>query len=155
MDSFEFVISMKCSIYIMSYLWNVPSIKCLIYDMSIFAISFYDMTRQQFYTFFSFQFCQHFKCINIISWKKRKEIGPRFFFKGTVGVISSDPLCKDGNYWFTMAPLKTLSEPEFYEFEPRLKSAKNRFQLSAGLNLEILNTILSGTIIIWSAAQIL
>ena len=33
----------------------------------------------------------------------------------------------------------------FNEFEQRLKSAKNRFQLSAGLNLEKLNTILSGT----------
>ena len=37
------------------------------------------------------------------------------------------------------------SVSEFNEFEPRLKSAKNRFQLSAGLNLEKLNTILSGT----------
>ena len=37
------------------------------------------------------------------------------------------------------------SVSEFKEFEPRLKSAKNRFQLSAGLNLEELNTILSGT----------
>jgi len=35
--------------------------------------------------------------------------------------------------------------PEFNEFEPRLKSAKNRFQLSAGLNLETLNAFLSGT----------
>ena len=35
--------------------------------------------------------------------------------------------------------------PEFTDFEPRLKSAKNRFQLSAGLNLETLNAILSGT----------
>ena len=34
---------------------------------------------------------------------------------------------------------------EFNEFEPRLKSAKNRFQSSTGLNIEILNTILSGT----------
>ena len=33
---------------------------------------------------------------------------------------------------------------EFNEFKPRLKSAKNRFQLSAGLNLEKFNTILSG-----------
>ena len=43
-------------------------------------------------------------------------------------------------------PLKPLSmhpECEFNEFEPRLKSAKNRFQLGAGLNLETLNTILS------------
>ena len=34
---------------------------------------------------------------------------------------------------------------KFNKFEPRLKSAKNRFQLSTGLNLETLNTILSGT----------
>ena len=36
-------------------------------------------------------------------------------------------------------------ESEFNELEPRLKSAKNQFQMSAGLNLETLNTILSGT----------
>ena len=34
---------------------------------------------------------------------------------------------------------------EFNEFKTRLKSPKNRFQLSVGLNLEKLNTILSGT----------
>ena len=34
---------------------------------------------------------------------------------------------------------------EFNEFELRLKSAENRFQLNAGSNLETLNTILSGT----------
>ena len=34
---------------------------------------------------------------------------------------------------------------EFNEFGPRLKYAKNRFQLSAGLNLETSNTILSET----------
>ena len=35
-------------------------------------------------------------------------------------------------------PIKILSEPEmeFKEFEPRFKSAKTRFKLSAGLNLE-------------------
>ena len=38
-----------------------------------------------------------------------------------------------------------LSVSELNEFEPRLKYAKNRFQLSAGLNLAKLNTILSGT----------
>ncbi len=39
-----------------------------------------------------------------------------------------------------------FGESEFNEFnEPRLKSAKNRVQFSAGLNLEKLNTILSGT----------
>ena len=34
---------------------------------------------------------------------------------------------------------------EFNEFEPRLKTAKNWFQLSAGLNLEAKNRILSIT----------
>ena len=44
-------------------------------------------------------------------------------------------------------PISITIKPEFEfnEFEPRLKSAKNRFQLSAGLNLETLNTILSRT----------
>jgi len=35
-------------------------------------------------------------------------------------------------------------EMEFEEFEPRFKSAKTRFKLSAGLNLETFDTILSG-----------
>ena len=35
------------------------------------------------------------------------------------------------------------TESEFNKFEPRLKSTNNRFQFSAGLNLETLNTILS------------
>ena len=39
----------------------------------------------------------------------------------------------------------TPSVSEFNEFEPRLKSAKYWFQLSAGLNLKTLNTILSET----------
>ena len=34
---------------------------------------------------------------------------------------------------------------KFNEFKPRLKSAKKQFQLSAGLILEKLKTILSGT----------
>ena len=37
------------------------------------------------------------------------------------------------------------SEMEFKEFGPRFKSAKTRFKLSAGLNLETFDTILSGT----------
>ena len=37
------------------------------------------------------------------------------------------------------------SEMEFKEFEPRFKSAKTRFKFSAGLNLETLDTISSGT----------
>ena len=47
------------------------------------------------------------------------------------------------------------TESEFNEFTPRLKSLQNRFQLSAGLNLEKLNTVLSKTNHIWAAAQIL
>ena len=34
---------------------------------------------------------------------------------------------------------------EFKEFEPWFKSAKTRFKLSVGLNLETFDTILSGT----------
>ena len=37
------------------------------------------------------------------------------------------------------------SVSEINEFKPRLKSPQNRFQLSAGLNLEKWNTIYSGT----------
>ena len=37
------------------------------------------------------------------------------------------------------------TEMEFKEFEPRFKSAKTLFKLSAGLNLETFDTILSGT----------
>ena len=37
------------------------------------------------------------------------------------------------------------TESDFDEFEPSLKSTKNWFQLSTGLNLETLNTNLSGT----------
>ena len=39
----------------------------------------------------------------------------------------------------------TYTEMEFKEFEPRFKSAKTRVKLSAGLNLETFDTILSGT----------
>ena len=45
-------------------------------------------------------------------------------------------------YWETQ---KTSTVSEFNEFEPWLKSSKYRVQLSAGLNLEKINTILSGT----------
>ena len=43
-------------------------------------------------------------------------------------------------------------EMEFKEFEPRFKSAKTRFKLSAGLNLETFDAILSGTNHIYTAA---
>ena len=55
------------------------------------------------------------------------------FFNGWACLFECNSLC-----------IRTVSE--FNEFKPRLKSAKNRFKLSAaGLNLEKLNTILSGT----------
>ena len=45
-----------------------------------------------------------------------------------------------------------FSEMKFKEFKPRFKSAKTQFKLSAGLNLETFNTILSGTNHIQTAA---
>ena len=48
-------------------------------------------------------------------------------------------------YYFDFNKILLESLCEFNEFEPRLKSVKNWFQLSAGLNLEKLNTILSET----------
>ena len=48
-----------------------------------------------------------------------------------------------GSVQFVFLP--ETPESEFNAFEPHLKSAKNRFQLSAGLNLEKSNTTLSGT----------
>ena len=50
--------------------------------------------------------------------------------------------------------LDQYSEMEFKEFEPRFKSAKTRFKLSAGLNLETFDTILSGTNPFYTAAEI-
>ena len=45
-------------------------------------------------------------------------------------------------YWITT---NNKPEAEFKEFELRFKSAKTRVKLSAGLNLETFDTILSGT----------
>ena len=44
-------------------------------------------------------------------------------------------------------PVRYQNQPEmeFKEFEPRFKSAKTQFKLSAGLNLETFDTILSET----------
>ena len=44
--------------------------------------------------------------------------------------------CKYNIFFFLIIPMS-----EFNEFKLRLKSTKNRFQLSAGLNLKKLNTI--------------
>ena len=42
---------------------------------------------------------------------------------------------------------------ELNEFKPRLQSSKNRFQLSFGLNIEKLNSIISGTNNIWAPVK--
>ena len=56
--------------------------------------------------------------------------------------------------WDTLPCISVYSESKFNKFEPRLKSAKNRFHhLSPGLNLETLNTILSETNHNWVASQ--
>ena len=47
--------------------------------------------------------------------------------------------------WKQFYSRRIYPEMEFKEFEPRFKSAKTRFKLSAGLNLETFYTILSGT----------
>ena len=49
--------------------------------------------------------------------------------------------------WLTeKGKIKSVTpESEFNEFEPRLKSAKNHFQIITGLNIETLITILSVT----------
>ena len=46
---------------------------------------------------------------------------------------------------FFILTRESSSEMEFEEFEPRFKSAKTRFKLSAGLNLETFDTIESVT----------
>ena len=50
-------------------------------------------------------------------------------------------------YWrcFYLKDLIDPLEMEFKEVEPRFKSAKTRFKLRAGLNLETFDTTLSGT----------
>ena len=47
--------------------------------------------------------------------------------------------------YFNQFCLSNPPEMEFKEFEPRFKSAKPRFKLITGLNLETFDTILSGT----------
>ena len=57
---------------------------------------------------------------------------------GTIYDLGSPLVLIQRNMW-------NLTEMEFKEFEPRFKSAKTRFELRTGLNLETFNTILSGT----------
>ena len=63
------------------------------------------------------------------------------------------PLCIQGRlkhgFHFTLKSIlkgkKNDPESELNEFEPRLKSAKNPYQLITGLIIETLNTIVRGT----------
>jgi len=61
----------------------------------------------------------------------------------------NEPIKSYNNYYLkgreVTKRFKKNPDSELNEFEPRLKSPKNWFQLNAGLNLETLNTILSGT----------
>ena len=48
---------------------------------------------------------------------QNKTIFKNIFLKGTVSIISSDLPCKNGNAWFTMLPLKALSDPDELEIK--------------------------------------
>ena len=78
-----------------------------------------------------------------------------FKSKGGRGKINNQPFSPNPSmdlhamYLYTTASMyrivKNRTEMEFKEFEPRSKSAKPRFKLSAGINLVTFDTILSGT----------
>ena len=68
-----------------------------------------------------------------------------FIFISFIGFTVSKSHCFIPYYIYYIDYLDREPLSEFNEFEPRLKSAKNRSQLSAGLNLENLNTIINGT----------
>ena len=66
-----------------------------------------------------------------------------------IRLAAKKPILHNLNNIFSKVKIKCLTsqhpEIKFKEFEPRFKSAKPRFKLSAGVNLETFNTILSGT----------
>ena len=71
-----------------------------------------------------------FKSQKHTKWHKSSLLIPQFYGLKNIFIISS-------------------TEFELNEFEPRLIYTKNWFELSAGLNLETLNTIIRGTNHIW------
>ena len=75
-------------------------------------------------------------------WKLRANKNPRY-----IRWNLSEPKLPLDVRWLIWINSKWNTRPvsEFNEFKPSLKSPKNRFQLSTGLNLEKLNTIFSGT----------
>ena len=54
-------------------------------------------------------------------------------------------MCPRNFFLFVFDVIIEQTVSEFNEFKPRLKSPRNRFQLSAGLNLEKFNTNISET----------
>jgi len=83
----------------------------------------------------------------MLVWLGRRTVQNTVIGSGQYTLLSGRPV-QTGQvlfeFKFTTAQSESL-ESEFNEFESRLIFSKNRFQLSAGLNLETLNTILSGT----------
>ena len=65
-------------------------------------------------------------------------------FLFTFFVIFKTYMKRTDCYTETQFFLTEKTEMEFKEFEPRFKSAKTRFKLSAGINLETFDPILSG-----------
>ena len=88
--------------------------------------------------------------LRVLFAKLKSRVGPALFLntlKICLTFLISHELCHGNDPTFLIKQFMILNSPEseFNEFEPGLKSAKNWFQLSAGLNLETLNTILRGT----------
>ena len=90
-------------------------------------------------TFLKYQVLRKRRKFSLVFIKKKKTRKEKIQKNELKSLLS---LCfKPPKSWFKLN--KTVSE--FNEFKSRLKYPKNRFQLSAGLNLEKFNTILSGT----------
>ena len=107
-----------------------------------------------------------YTCVSIFSWLKpkvsflnhtiseiidlvpmSKHLNPPFKtkFKSTHRILTKWKLKSNKVKKVSKAKQIVWWEMEFKEFESRFKSAKTRFKLSAGLNLETFDTVLSGT----------
>ena len=79
-------------------------------------------------------------CKSVLSYRNANE--KIFANNFEVKTCQKNPPILAPNYNF-LIPLSVQPEMEFKEFEPRFKSAKTRFKLSARLNLKTFDTILS------------
>ena len=75
----------------------------------------------------------------------RNDLAFKALFKRHSAIQRALQLCIHFLYRVDFCSNWQKSEMEFKELELRFKSAKTRFKLSAGLNLETFDTILSGT----------